>query len=455
MGKYNKDTYIGHFKLKNGGMKIIDDSTDKKILKNRNKILKHLEKVLTGGKSLKDKNIEKYFKALDGKYIRNEICTSGESRGCKKGQNVVIGGAHKLLKLAAKNNLDLEKVLNKFKGSAPTLYKKLENKISGGNNNNLSEGGYSEHSSYGGEKPTTSTGSIFVKESSNYSLDFRNIATSNGLAENAILEVEFFTKNPIIRDQVIENLEKSLRAGVNKFTTQGGAGGRTMGDFYAFSRAIESKILSVHSDNEFVVNPQYSQVTTKMWLIVKSMREALKNTKLVDGADSSKVLKPGAIADNKDFINQLQGKGLNALVGLINRNEKAGGYDVYPEERYSEDRYSRGGNDRYSEDRYSRGGNERYSEDRYSRDDNERYSRGDNERYSRGDNERYSRGGYDRYPTGGYDRYDYPYMDGGALDILREEIGRPYIMNGGELESLRAEINRSNNLREYILQINI
>ena len=409
MGKYNKDTFIGHFKLKNGGMKIIDDSTDKKILKNRNKILNHLEKVLTGGKSLKDKNIEKYFKALDGKYIRNQICTSGDSSGCKKGKNVVLGGAHNLLKLAAKKNFDLDKILTKFKGSAPTLYEKLENKISGGNNNNLSEGGNSEYS-IGGDKATSSTGSIFVKDSTNYSLDFRNIATSGGVDENSVLEVDFFNKNTTLRDQALDNLEKSLRAGVTKFTTQGGAGGRTMGDFFAFARAIESKILSVTSKNTLDVNPQYVPVTTKMWLLIKPMREALKNTKLVDPADTSQVLKPSAIADNKDFINQLQGKGLTAIVSLINRSDKAGGYDTYSDERYLEERYSRGGYDRYPEERYSRGG---------------------------------------------YDRYDYPYMDGGALDLLREEIGRPSVMNGGALELLRAEIDRPNNLREEILQINI
>ena len=449
MGKYNKETYIGHFKLKNGGMKIIDDSTDKKILKNRNKILKHLEKVLTGGKSLKDKNIEKYFKALDGKYIRNDICTSGDSRGCKKGQNIVIGGAHKLLKLAAKKDFDLEKVLNKFKGSAPTLYEKLENKISGGNNNYLSEGGNSEHSSYGGliDKPTLSTGSIYVRDSSNYSLDFRNIAEKGGIAATDIQEVDFFTKNPKLRDEALDNLQKSLRAGVNKFTTQGGAGGRTLGDFYAFSKAMESKIQSVtdYSPGHLRPHPENLDVTTKIWLLVKPMREALKNTKLVDGADSTIVKRPGAIADNKEFINELQRMGLTELVKIINRFEKSGGVDTYPAERYTDDRYSRGGNDRYSENIYSEN---RYSEDRYPRGGYDTYPRDEYDRYPRGE---YPRGEYDRYPRGGY---DYPYMDGGALDLFREEIGRP-IMNGGALELLRAEIGRQNNLREEILQINI
>ena len=443
MGKYNKETYIGHFKLKNGGMKIIDDSTDKKILKNRNKILKHLEKVLTGGKSLKDKNIEKYFKALDGKYIRNDICTSGDSRGCKKGQNIVIGGAHKLLKLAAKKDFDLEKVLNKFKGSAPTLYEKLENKISGGNNNYLSEGGNSEHSSYGGEKPTLSTGSIFIRNSSNYSLDFRNIAEKGGIDATTIQDVDFFTKNPKLRDEALDNLEKSLRAGVNKFTTQGGAGGRTLGDFYAFSRAMESKILSVTDTSPGKLNPhpRYTAVTTKIWLLVKPMREALKNTKLVDVGDSTIVINPSAIADNKDFINQLQRMGLTELVKLINHSEKSGGVDTYLAERYTDDRYSRGGNDRYSENIYS--------ENRYSED---RYPRGGYDRYPRDEYDRYPRGEYDRYPRGGY---DYPYMDGGALDLLREDIGRPSNMDGGALDLLREDIGRQNNLREEILQINI
>jgi len=130
--KYNKSTYIGHIKMKNGGMKIIADEIDSKIIEKRNKILSHLDNVLSGGGKLKEKHIEKYFRALGGKYIRNDICTSGNTFHCDEGKNITITGADKLLKLSSKNNLPIGPVLKIFKGSAPTLYEKLEMKILGG-----------------------------------------------------------------------------------------------------------------------------------------------------------------------------------------------------------------------------------------------------------------------------------------------------------------------------------
>jgi hypothetical protein len=130
--KYNKDTYIGFLKMKNGGMKIIPGDKDEKILATRNKILGHLDKVLSGGKDLKEKNIEKYFKALGGKFVRNDMCISGDNSNCKGGKNVSVAGAHKLLKLISKKNLPVDTALETFKGSAPELYEKLETKIKGG-----------------------------------------------------------------------------------------------------------------------------------------------------------------------------------------------------------------------------------------------------------------------------------------------------------------------------------
>ena len=130
--KYNKDTYIGFLKMKKGGMKIIPGNKDEKIIATRNKILEHLESVLSGGKRLKEKNIKKYFKALGGKYIRNDMCISGDNSNCKGGKNISVVGAHKLLKLISKKNLPLDTALETFKGSAPELYEKLENKIKGG-----------------------------------------------------------------------------------------------------------------------------------------------------------------------------------------------------------------------------------------------------------------------------------------------------------------------------------
>lgn len=129
---YDKNTYIGYLKLKDGAMKIVTGKQDDKIIKNRNKVLSHLTRVLKGGKELKDRKIEKYFKALNGKYIRNDMCTLGNSSNCKGGKDVSMGGAHKLLKLIAKNTNDIQPILDRFKGSAPVLYERLEYKINGG-----------------------------------------------------------------------------------------------------------------------------------------------------------------------------------------------------------------------------------------------------------------------------------------------------------------------------------
>ena len=47
---YNKDTYIGYIKMKKGGMKIIPGNKDEQIIATRNKILNHLDVVLSGEK---------------------------------------------------------------------------------------------------------------------------------------------------------------------------------------------------------------------------------------------------------------------------------------------------------------------------------------------------------------------------------------------------------------------
>lgn len=124
--------YIGHLKTKKGGIKIIPGEKDSRIIEKRDKILNHLNIVLSGGKSLKEKNISKYFKALGGKYIRNDMCITGDSYNCKGGQNISISGAHKLLKLSKKEELPMNNILETFKKSAPVLYKKFESNIKGG-----------------------------------------------------------------------------------------------------------------------------------------------------------------------------------------------------------------------------------------------------------------------------------------------------------------------------------
>ena len=132
--KYSKSTYVGYLKIKNGGMKIIPGEKDNYIINKRDNILNHLDLVLSGEKKLKEKNVNKYIKALGGKYVRNDMCTIGDLQQCKKGKNASIGGADKLLKLASQKNLPIQKILLSFKGSAPSLYENLEKKIVGGNN---------------------------------------------------------------------------------------------------------------------------------------------------------------------------------------------------------------------------------------------------------------------------------------------------------------------------------
>ena len=127
MEQYDKSTYIGYLKKQNGGIKVIPGHKDDKIISNRDRILSHLTSVLSGGVKLKEKNIVKYFKALEGKYIRDKINNPNNSSG---GSNDLYKDAHKLIKLSLKKELPLETTLNIFKGSGPELYKKLESKIS-------------------------------------------------------------------------------------------------------------------------------------------------------------------------------------------------------------------------------------------------------------------------------------------------------------------------------------
>jgi hypothetical protein len=183
--KPNKNTYIGYVKMKKGGMKIIPGDKDNKIISVRNKILGHLNKVFSGGKRLKEKNIKKYFKALGGKYIRNNICSSGNNSNCKGGRNISINGAHKLLKLISKKNLPINSALETFKGSAPELYKKLEHKLSGGfffsnNNDNDNDDGNNKTSYFDMAKKYASYAknklSKITDNVSNYARDNYNYA---------------------------------------------------------------------------------------------------------------------------------------------------------------------------------------------------------------------------------------------------------------------------------------
>lgn len=129
-GSYNKDTYIGYLKMKNGGMKVIPGEIDDSIVTKRNNILAKLERVLSGGDELKEKNIDKYFKALGGKYVRNDMCLSGNRSDCKQAKKISMGGAKKLVELGSKK-YNAKLLDGAFKGAAPILYEKYIKNVGG------------------------------------------------------------------------------------------------------------------------------------------------------------------------------------------------------------------------------------------------------------------------------------------------------------------------------------
>ena len=250
--KYDKNTYIGYLKVFNGGMKVIPGDIDNKIIHNRDRIIDHLNLVLSGGKQLKEKNVEKYFKALGGKYIRSKM-NLPESSSVKGGSNKTVSSAHKLLKLASKNNFNITNVLDIFRGSAPQLYDKLETKISGGQVRDSGSvySNSSRRSSYrseGGTKTmsTKSTPSAAkLKTYGNFgeahTADFRDIIKEAGLPDGYIFDEDFFDENPKIRKEVIENLKKSIKSsqGVG-LKTQKGTAARNYRDITAFFMALSS-----------------------------------------------------------------------------------------------------------------------------------------------------------------------------------------------------------------------
>jgi len=96
-------TYIGHVKKNlKGGLKIINDTEDKNIIKQRNFILNELSSIFTGGKELMYEDIPYYVKALEGKYIRNKMCKGGNPK-CIDACNLVKKSYHKLIKKSLSN----------------------------------------------------------------------------------------------------------------------------------------------------------------------------------------------------------------------------------------------------------------------------------------------------------------------------------------------------------------
>lgn len=117
-------TYIGHIKKNlKGGIKIINDTKDKNIIKNRDFILNELTSIFTGGKELMYEDIPHYVNALEGKYIRNKICSGGNPT-CKDACNLTKKSYQKLIKKSM-DEFNTPELLNIIKGGSPYLYKKV------------------------------------------------------------------------------------------------------------------------------------------------------------------------------------------------------------------------------------------------------------------------------------------------------------------------------------------
>ena len=118
-----KSKYIGNIKKNlKGGLKIINDTEDKNIIYKRNFILRELSSIFNGGKDLMYEDIPHYVQALEGKYLRNKICTGGNP-GCKEACSRVKKTYNKLVNKSL-NEFDNPDLLQIIKGGSPYLYKK-------------------------------------------------------------------------------------------------------------------------------------------------------------------------------------------------------------------------------------------------------------------------------------------------------------------------------------------
>jgi hypothetical protein len=342
--KYDKNTYIGYLKVFNGGMKVIPGDIDNKIIHNRDRILDHLNLVLSGGKQLKEKNVEKYFKALGGKYIRSKM-NLPESTNVNGGSNKTVSSAHKLLKHASKNNFNISNILDIFRGSAPQLYDKLETKISGGQVRDTGSvySNSSRRSSYrseGGAKsmstkstPSAAALKTYGKFEEVYTADFREIIKDAGLNEDYIIGEDFFDDNPNIRKKVIENLKRSINSsqGVG-LKTQKGTASRSYRDIMAFFYALSSAYKN-ETDMNYIAELNN--------IIKNRLMPILVNTKFRDVDDSIS----GIEWTDKTYVSWIQDNFptiYNSVYG------SKGGYDDYRHGSYR----SEGGYNDYRRDSY-------------------------------------------------------------------------------------------------------
>jgi DNA-binding transcriptional ArsR family regulator len=210
--EYNKDTFIGHLKIKKGGMKIIKGEEDNNIKKERNIVLEHLHKSLKGGE-LDHNNLELYYKALEGGYIRNLMCPTNSSTCSNfiKNNNMA---AYKLSKHALKaGNFN---TLKTFKYNAPKLY------------NNLKGAGHIKKLKYKRDKyqnRLTDGGS--VKSDSSLSVHLsklrdtvgtRSLNESGGNITRAKLD-EFLTEQRNERLSELQNLKSMIKGRVSNLSS--------------------------------------------------------------------------------------------------------------------------------------------------------------------------------------------------------------------------------------------
>jgi hypothetical protein len=430
----NNKTYIGHIKSKNGGIKVIPGQKDNSIITKRNKILNHLDIVLSGGKSLKEKNIKKYFQALGGKYVRNDMCISGDNSNCKSGRSVSVKGAHKLLKLISKKDLPINSALETFKGSAPQLYEKLETKIKGGYNaisydDNNYKGGIDERASGSRSKalqkatelyPVTSFHLKERAESQKSCDEYYNDVSEDIISENAHALLNEMDKTrikpsgppkmyiPVICYEWAGMLSALIKSDGTKNRSKGW---HKLCDL--FNNIKEAKDYTAYVRKDYSNENVYDIITD------------LSKEYLCNGGEITKPSRSDPTYDFYDYqvsiikaIRFLRDKDTD--IDVISKKELT--FNPFPIKNTQEFRdvlnhtktkCSGGGYDEREYD--NRGG---YDEREYD-----------------------NRGGYDEREydnRGGYDRYYSDNMHGGELGLFRNEIGRSF-----------------NNLRQSILSINL
>jgi hypothetical protein len=123
---YHGGTYTGYLKIRNGGIKIIKGKKDDEICEERELIIDYLKDIISKKEQLNvdDIPMDIYYKALEGKYIRNLMCPGNNEDKCNANINSVLSKAYKLTRMGIKtfkiNSLD------EFKQSAPQIYRHIK-----------------------------------------------------------------------------------------------------------------------------------------------------------------------------------------------------------------------------------------------------------------------------------------------------------------------------------------